>query len=284
MKNILLPTDFSENSWNAITYAINLFEDEPCMFFILHTYTPIIYHVEYVLGYPAQFGLEDTIRHTALENLKTLQQRIEDNFRSNPNHKFQTLARFDTLISGINKILENHEIHMIVMGTKGAKGAKEVLFGTNTVQVFKHIKSPILAIPENYTYNMPHTILFPTDYGLDYQLQHLEILLLLAKKFNARIDVLHILTQELTETKKRNKARLHELLVHKNRYFHEVSNKNVMAGLNDFQEKKSLQMMVMINNKPSFFENIFFTSTTSQIGFSLKIPLLLIPSINNHKI
>ena len=28
MKNILLPTDFSDNSWNAIQYAVELFKDE----------------------------------------------------------------------------------------------------------------------------------------------------------------------------------------------------------------------------------------------------------------
>jgi hypothetical protein len=36
MKNILLPTDFSENSWNAISYAIQFFEDIKCNFYLIH--------------------------------------------------------------------------------------------------------------------------------------------------------------------------------------------------------------------------------------------------------
>ena len=36
MKNILLPTDFSENSWNAIKYAIHFFEKETCNFYLLY--------------------------------------------------------------------------------------------------------------------------------------------------------------------------------------------------------------------------------------------------------
>ncbi|WAC02793.1 universal stress protein [Lacinutrix neustonica] len=36
MKTILLPTDFSENSWNAIVYALNFLEKEPCTFYLLH--------------------------------------------------------------------------------------------------------------------------------------------------------------------------------------------------------------------------------------------------------
>ena len=66
MKNILLPTDFSDNSWNAIKYAFNLFKNEKCKYYLLNTYTPKVYHVEYVLVAPAQFGLGDAMRETSL--------------------------------------------------------------------------------------------------------------------------------------------------------------------------------------------------------------------------
>ena len=36
MKNILLPTDFSDNSWNAIEYALNFYKDSICNFYVLH--------------------------------------------------------------------------------------------------------------------------------------------------------------------------------------------------------------------------------------------------------
>ena len=42
MKNILIPTDFSENAWNAIEYALALFEKEECNINLLNTYTPAI--------------------------------------------------------------------------------------------------------------------------------------------------------------------------------------------------------------------------------------------------
>ena len=36
MKNILIPTDFSENSWNAIKYALQFFKKKKCNFYLLH--------------------------------------------------------------------------------------------------------------------------------------------------------------------------------------------------------------------------------------------------------
>ena len=36
MKNILVPTDFSEDSMNAVTYALELLKNSPCNFYLLH--------------------------------------------------------------------------------------------------------------------------------------------------------------------------------------------------------------------------------------------------------
>ncbi len=278
MKNILLPTDFSDNSWNAISYAIHLFKDDACTFYLLNTYTPVIYHVEYVLGYPAQFGLEDTIRNTSLEHLKSLEQRIADTFGNNPNHEFQTMARFDTLISGIHDFMASHYIHMIVMGTKGATGAEEVLFGSNTVQVFKNVKCPVLAIPEGFAYKSPKSILFPSDYGIAFQTSQLESLLELSKTHNSNIDILHVLTSELSEAQYNNKASLEKILPKGNHKFHDLQGDNVMRGILGYQESNAIDMLAMINNKKSFFENIFFKSTVNQIGFHLTAPFLVMPS------
>lgn len=37
-KRIVLPTDFSKNAWNAIAYALTIFKEVPCDFFVLNSY------------------------------------------------------------------------------------------------------------------------------------------------------------------------------------------------------------------------------------------------------
>ena len=59
MKKIILPTDFSESAYNAIRYAIHLHEDMETTFYLLHTYTPPIFQVEYVFQSPSRSGLDD---------------------------------------------------------------------------------------------------------------------------------------------------------------------------------------------------------------------------------
>ena len=279
MKHILLPTDFSDNSWNAIKYAIQLFKEDTCTFHLLNTYTPIIYNVEYVLGYPAQFGLGDAIRDTSQENLMEIVEKIAEEFPNNPKHKFETLARFNTLISGIREFIDNHKTHIIVMGTQGATGAKEVLFGSNTVHVFKEIKLPVLAIPSKFEYENPHEILFPTDLEINYKDTQLNVLKDIASSHNSRINAMHVSTGiELNEMQINNKEELETLFKNNSYLFHELKSMNVDEAINKFQIRTKTNLLAMINNKHSFFENILFQSKIKQIGFHLNIPFLVIPT------
>ena len=279
MKRILLPTDFSDNSWNAITYAVELFKDEACTFYLLNTYTPVIYHVEYVLGYPAQFGLGDAVRNTSQENLNELVLKLSDKFGHNPKHKFETSARFDTLISGIKDFVEAHNIDLIIMGTKGATGAEGVLFGSNTVHVFKEIKCPIMAIPSNFKFEAPHEILFPTDLEVNYKNSLLNILQEIASSHHSRVNAMHVSTgNKLTDYQENNKLNLESIFKNTAYLFHNIKSMNILEAINEFQMKHKINLLVMINNKHSFFENLFFKNTINQIGFHLNIPFLVIPS------
>ena len=277
MKKILLPTDFSKNSWNTIAYALQLFKNEACTFYLLNTYTPVIYHVEYVLVDPAQFGLGDVIRENSQKQLKDFEVRISKEFK-NPKHKVESLAAFNTLVSEIKEIVEQKAIDYVVMGTKGATGATEVLFGSNTVHVFKNVKCPILAIPEGFKFETPYEILFPTDYELDYQDYHLKPMGIISL-YNTRVNILNVsYGYELSEIQNSNKEILEKYFKKTAHLFHSVSNQELPEAISNFQLKNKINLLVMINNKHSFFENLFFKSTINQIGFHLNIPFLVIPS------
>ncbi len=280
MKNILLPTDFSENSWNAIKYALKLYKHEACTFYIFHTYTPIIYTIDYMLMAPAQFGLTDPIEDAAKESLRKLVQKITNTFGSNSNHKFETIARFDTLVSGIRDLTQKFKFHLIVMGTKGATGAKEVLFGSQTVQVFNTIKCPILAIPSDFDYDAPHEILFPTDLEINFENVHLDVLKALATSNNSRMHVLHVSNgYELTTSEFENQNHLATLFDGASYFFHEMSAMEITDAINEFQVQHKINLLAMVNNKHSIFENLFFKNTIRQIGLHLNIPFLVIPNI-----
>jgi len=119
MKNILLPTDFSDNSFQAIGYALQLFEQDVCKFYFLHTYTPVIYNMDYMQGSTAQFELMDAVRSASVDGLKRFEAKINATYK-NSNHTIESISSFNTLTQEVKNIVAKKNVDFIVMGTQGA--------------------------------------------------------------------------------------------------------------------------------------------------------------------
>lgn len=277
MKKIILPTDFSDNAHNAALYALKLFKDQECTFYLLHTYTPAIYQAEYVLHSPGQIGLGDIHQERTMTQLEEFQQKLENEFK-NPKHTFKLHSAFNMLVDEVAEIIENENADLVIMGTQGASGAKEILLGTHTVHVIKKATCPVIAIPPNFEFEKPKEILFPTDFEIDYQKERLQQLLDIAKAHMASIEVIHVSAgYDLTEAQLENKQKLDELLTSTAHLFHELPNQGVIDAINSFQYKKRMNLLVMVKNKHTFLERLFIEPIIKKIGFHVTIPFMVIP-------
>ena len=279
MKKILLPTDFSDNAQNAINYALNLYKDESCTFYLLNTYTPIIYSYDYQMNAGGYLGeIADVVRENSIKKLNEIEENVKEKF-NNPKHHFEIVSSFNLLTDEIKDKLEQFSIDLIVMGTKGATGAKEILFGSNTIHIIQKVKCPVLAIPDGHFFEEPKEILFPTDYKVDYSTKQLESLITIATLFDIRVHVLHVSHDvDLSKIETKNKEKLENLLLDVKHASYRVEDQDIPQAINEFQKSTYVQLLVMVNNKHSFFENLFFKPVINQIGFHLNIPFLVIPA------
>ena len=276
MVRILLPTDFSDNAFEAIRYALITYKETKCTFYLLHTYTPPVYHTEYLIGSPGQIGLGDVLQDSSTTRLEKLKSRLETQFH-NPKHSFVVHTAFNTLLGEVSETVEAENIDLIVMGTKGATGAKEILLGTNTVHVIKRAKCPVIAVPPNYVYEYPKEILFPTDYEIEYDKQNIDYLLAIVKQHKSRVNVMHVRTgYDLTETQKKHKGQLEKLLGN-NALYHEIPDKGIIDAINEFQLKEKIEFLVMVRNKHTFVERLFIEPIIKKIGFHVTVPFMVLP-------
>jgi len=87
-------------------------------------------------------------------------KRIKENGDSNANHSFEIILSKEYLHDAIEFAVKQHEIDLVVMGTKGVTGAKEIFFGSNTVDIIKKMKlCPILVIPDSKFSKLPNMLL-----------------------------------------------------------------------------------------------------------------------------
>lgn len=277
MRKILIPTDFSENAWHAISYAMMLFKDESCVFYLLHTYSPAFYRMDYVVGGPEFSAIPDVGVDISLAGLEKTRQDIREEF-PNDRHQIELVSSFNTLTDEIRELSESKDIDLIVMGTQGASGAKEVFLGTNTVFVIRKATVPVLAVPENARYHPIRTMLFPSGYLSRYIREELRPVLDLARLQSSRILLLHIREEGgLTDRQKDHKAHLERCLEELDYETVEEEGGLMPDAILKYVEEHPIDLLVMMNRRHSFFERLIVRQNIDQIGFHIHIPFLVVP-------
>ncbi|AUC81129.1 universal stress protein [Lacinutrix sp. Bg11-31] len=274
MKNILLPTDFSDNSWTAIVYALKLYSDKDCTFYVLNSS-----ELKVTTTLNLSKKLVETLHKNDKAQLLKFKERIESSY-PNPNHEVKVLLSSEALSEAIDTAIATHKIDMVVMGTKGATGLKAFVLGSNTVRIInKIIKCPILVIPENYNFIAPKQIAFPTDYSRFYAHKELRPIQDFADLWDSKIRVLYIAEKSsLTKEQKINKAVLKEHFAHNKTGFHWVLKcLKITNEITSFVEDYKVDLLAMVKYKHSYFEKILREPIIKKIGFHITVPFLVIP-------
>ncbi len=281
MKNILIPTDFSENAWNATQYALEMFASETCVFHLLNTYTPNIAHSRFMAS-TTTGAHEDASLANSKNGLEKVVACIQKNYPGDT-RKFKTISSFNLLVDEIKETIREKNIDLIVMGTKGASGLEEVFMGSNTVRIIKAVKDcPILAVPQNFGFATPNEIAFATDFNRFYTKSELQPIIEMAKSFNAVVRIVYVQHEikALTELQQFNLGMLRKFFVEIEHYVHTVSELNsVSRTLEIFTDELDIHLLAMLNYQHSYMERMTREPIVKRIAFHTQVPLLVIPEL-----
>jgi len=279
-KRIILPTDFSKNAWNAIAYALTVFKNVPCDFFILNSYQVGASGLSNKMAGANDTRLYNLIKEQSERGLNRELEKIKS-FDKNPEHTFVTKSIMDTLVNAIGKTVYKEEIDYIIMGTKGASGLKEVFMGSNTYKIIKEMDfCPVIAVPDDYQPDGKlDSILLATGYEHLFENYELKPLVGIAENFNAKLWIAHVGSlEELTSEQKKSKKALEKRLKSINYEFveveKEVSVNNTIQEL--VNEDRDIDMVAMINQDHSFFERLTRESVIKKVTFNTTVPFLVI--------
>ncbi len=274
MLSVLLPTDFSENAMNAVTYALEFFKYQKTEFYFMHAYQNEFYDREELVSREVFEEVLNDTKHKSEQNLERLLVEVEK-IAPNPRFKYHTISANNTLVEEANSISEKHNIDLIVMGTKGKSNERHIVFGSHTFQVLKYVECPVLAIPSNYKNTQPKRILFPTNYLIPYKRRELKLLSDLAKSYRSVIDVLYISTSsKLSMRQQDNKEFINDILSENTVNFCTYDDKKIADAIKNYIQAKDIDLITMVNTQHSFLEDMLFPSTIDQVSLGLEIPLL----------
>lgn len=283
MKNILIPTDFSENAWNAIKYSFRMFNEEECTFYFLNAYTPNMVSSRFMAA-SFEGGILTNAAAVHSENgLNGILDKIQD-YGPNPKHNYNTISSFSLLVDEVLDSIAKHNIDLVVMGTKGASGVEEVFMGSNAVRVIKSVKDcPILAIPNSYKFTRPKEIAFATDFNRFYTKSELKPLVDMAKSLGAVVRIVHVQYEikALSELQQFNLGMLRKYLKDIEHYVHTVSELNsVSKTLEKFSEELGIHLLALLNFQHSYMEQLTREPVVRKLAFHTHIPLFVIPELS----
>ncbi len=280
---ILLPTDFSKNSWRAIRYALELYKNDNCDFYILNAFYATGNIVESLIHLEPGSELYEMAKEESDNGLKKIINKLKLKGYNNLKHHFKAISTFNNPLEAIKNIIEKKDIQMIVMGTKGTTNSRYLAFGSTAIYVMEKVRNcPVIVVPEKAKQCLPKEIVFPTSYKTHYKRRELSYLIEIAKKCEAKITILHILEEEnLDENQKEKQQMLKEIFEDVTYSFHELSNNSIESAINIFVESRDSDMVAFINKKHVFFGSILRQPLVKEMGFNSKVPVLVMHDLRN---
>lgn len=275
MKNILLLTDFSEDSRNAIEYALQFFKGGKYNFFILNVHKVSNYTTGDLMASSADASIYDSIIKNPKAALNKMIKKFINEY-NNEDFSYEAICDYDTFISAVKQTINLKKIDLMVMGTNGATGANEVIFGSNTIAVIRQVDCPVMVIPQGFKFIELTNILFALEYKDIIKDKPLKPLKHIIKKHYAVLDILILNKGNISvDELKDKKTSINSFFNGDKCNFYTIVDVPIDIAMDCFEQIKQIDLIAKIINKESFLKRLISGSKTDEIAYKSRVPLLI---------
>ncbi len=266
MKTILIATDFSPASANALLYGVLLAKAMNAKVILFHAYTP-----------PSPLpALSISISKYGV--MMETKQQLDDHAKSvlkEQSSEIETVCEVGDPKEAIISMAKEKKADLIITGMKGTGKNLKKVFGSTSTSLTSGANVPVLIIPEEASFNTLNVIAFATDGEGNPLHEDLDKFKDIKEAFDAKVYVVNIMKEDDTGHLK------FSVNVEEEKYldisFEYPVDADISHGLDAFIEKHSVQMLVMMPHKHDWAEKLFRKSETKDMIFHTHIPLLILP-------
>lgn len=190
VKTILLPTDFSETSSNALFFAIQLAKKCKAKLVLIH-----VVQIPVFTAPDGNYVDIGAAVNAMLSSAKDVLKRIATNVMRE--HKVITdyCALQGQLYENIIRAVHLYDSDLIVMGTGHSEGLSAFFFGSNTFRIINHSPVPVLTINEKIRSYDVIKIIFPVSENR-FTTQKAKEVIALSRIYQANVMLVGIITDE----------------------------------------------------------------------------------------
>ncbi len=271
MNPILVATDFSAIADNAVKYAVELAKIMNTSITLFH-----VFHIP-VMASDSPLVLPISINELEKDSLDLLKNLRTDIINTTTNLQVDIETQGGFANDEIIKMSKRSTYELIVMGIMG-RGKSSPLFGSTATSVAVNATTPVLIIPLETSFKKPEKIVFAFDFQEIKEPRHMNILLTLAKFFDAKVHVLNIVEKIRKEHIEQTLAgmQVDDILYNTRHTISTQTNEDTIQGIEDYLKKNESELLVMIKRRHGFFDWLLHNSHTRKMAFHTSIPLLIL--------
>lgn len=274
MKNILVPTNFSENCAKAAQLGIEMAKLYNSEIHFLHLMKTPVDWVK--LDKLKEKRYPETLKQIGITKAKL---RELERTAEHEGLKCRTFLQFD---AGQTDILEHsgHFHHdFIITGSSGTKGVIREIIGSNVEEIVRKANAPVIVVKDEGVTFPFKNIVFVSDFKEDIS-ETFKQVISIAKKCNARIHLLRINTETDFNNIELGLNPVEQLLS----MFPELTNysmaiynePSVETGINTFIKQNPIDLIAMVTHGKSGFLSLFSKSIAEGVTNHSTLPVMTI--------
>jgi len=271
MTKILVPTDFSDASFNAYNFANHLAKDLDGVLLLTHIYYPTSTDVN-------QFVVIN-------EEAEKIHQDKLDKFVESVNQDWIGNFVTEPLIEGIFKVgfprMELSEMSkapntIMVMGTTGVGDTFKKVFGSLSLDMIDHCHCPLFLVPPGAAYAKLKEIVYLSE-DLKNDSLHLLYTGRLCVKTGSDFRLVHFRSKSKEEYDVSDTIKIIESYFPEIKYHIEIiDTDDLFSSIKDILNKDNNDLIVLSTKHRNMFKNLFHKSVTEFAAIHSTSPLLIL--------
>ncbi|WP_018617500.1 universal stress protein [Segetibacter koreensis] len=270
METILIATDFSPASHNAMVYGVELAKFLQAKLALLHVCEPILSATDTVVVMTGEELKEQSnqLLHKEIQDLQgaetlNVEYFVEEGLPSET----------------IKWVAKRVKAKWIVTGMRGGGGIARKIFGSTAISLSRKPCVPLIIVPEHARFAPPKSIALASDIGDETDVRIIDPLEEFGIKCNATMYVVRVIKKGMDEFLERlmrpTRVKWHCRELHPS--FEFVSNNDVAHAMNEFVKEHNVDLIAMVAHEHNIFERLFVKSDIKEMMFRTHVPVVILP-------
>jgi len=272
MPTIIVCTNFSDTSRNALLYACSLLQNKGdkahISILLLHIYT---ISVNYSGDGIALVTIDDALKY-AEEDLHT---ELEWAHQEYPGLQVSGKITTGRLLDGLKEGIEETQASLVILGTGGNYGDLWS-WDSNIISALRDLPAPVLTIPPNVAFKPVQNIAFACNLKNVSAQTPFKLIKNLVEFTEAKLHVIYVTVQPVKAGSKEagNERWVHEQLEELQPIYHTIYENLVVGAIGRFIENHQIQLLLVIPRKHGLWESLFHKSHTEELARLNRLPIM----------